>query len=187
MRALPQRARALRNLIGKAHTQTFDPFQAVVCVVCQCFNEVEVCSFIAAVPRLQSVPFFRIEQIFASVCFISVPLSSYRFLKGCVFGACRFFSKCGFDCRFYRIGHRNLFLQFFVGRIVDGAAYERVAADFARFFNDDDRFAFLTGCDCSCQSRAAAAYNDDIRARVRRSFSGFLLFAPVGHVCTRLL
>ena len=100
--------------------------------------------------------------------------------------AFRCFCEGRFDRTFYRIAHRRFFLQRFVGRIVDGTAHERVATDFAVLFYDDDRFILLTRCDSRRKSRAAAADNDDISARIFRSGCRFRFCVPIGGIRFRL-
>ena len=74
MRALPQRTCSLADDVGKAHAQIVDPIETVVCVVAQHFDEVQITDFIAAVPRLQRKPFFRIEEVGSAARFVRIPL-----------------------------------------------------------------------------------------------------------------
>ena len=72
------------------------------------------------------------------------------------------FGQGGLHQRILVAGNFGIVLQLGIGRIVDAAGNDGVAAQEPGLFNHDDGRAFVRCADSRGQSRAAAANDDDV-------------------------
>ena len=167
MSALPQRASALADLVGELHALRHDPVESGFGVVGQHLDQVEVSDIVAAVVGLQSIPSFGIEDIGAVGSLVLIEFLADNVLEFLVSIADRLLGQRRFDGGALRVGHRLNGLQGLVGGVVDSAADQRIAADSAALFDQDDGFrAVLQGGDRSGQTGTAGTDDDYISGQL---------------------
>ena len=188
MRALIQRARALADIGLIRPAQITKPGHRVVGVFAHGVDQLQVGHLVARVPRLKCEPLDRIEQIGLARRVVRVILLLHFGDELRVFLAHRRFGQRVFHERLHARGHFHFLLHLLIRAVEDAAGNQRIAADIAFLFNQDDARALVGRCHGRGQARAACADDDHVRGifgRLRRFL--FRRLHQRGNVTARLL
>ena len=161
MGARIERAAAQRDEIVEFHAHAFQPFQRGVGAGSKHLDQVQISDLIAAVPGLQGKPVGAVKEGLVGFL-IGLKLQADGVLQLGMLFADGLFGQGGLHQRILVAGNFGIVLQLGIGRIVDAAGNDGVAAQEPGLFNHDDGRAFVRCADSRGQSRAAAANDDDV-------------------------
>ena len=186
VRAGPHGAGALSDFVSEFYAEVFNPEHIRIGVGAELIDLVQIADIVAAVIGLQRVELDGVEQVGIAGRFMSVKLLLQGIHQLLMQLAAGFL--LGQRIRHIQRGGGNLGLHVLIGRVVDTAGQDGVAAERAHLFDDNHVRAVLRCSDRAGQAGAAAAHDNQISrlfnifglGQIQISLEGFDVAARLG-------